>query len=357
MLDANCITTPSLVTQLSDRYSPKSTATHREQTASTQAEFASTKAGVSGSKCPGKMAPMSLDAQQPQPPALKFVASVALRFDAPLPIGATADGFRFDFRVHGTVVGPQLNGKFPPCAAYLLIDPDGIGTINVRAPLLLNDGALAELEAVGRYDFGEDGYQRAVALDLPNSALGWCPRFLTGDPRYLWLNRVLCVGVGELRPRETRVDYDLFVMTPSRASPRTARQAAPRAAGSHPKKSLYERLGGRARIAEIMSASIDSLHNHEQLKRQNPKLATAGAPTPAVKETVTDYFCALVGGPAVYRGRTMRASHAQYGITEADWQVFIDDTVRILKEYGVSGADREELLRLMERDKGKIVTA
>jgi Protein of unknown function (DUF3237) len=147
-------------------------------------------------------------------PNLKFLAAVALRFDTPQSIGETPDGVRLDFRVHGTVEGPEFKGLFSPCAAYLLIDRDGVGTIHVRAPLLLNDGAALELEATGRYDFGQDGYRRAVANDLPDSALGWCPRFLTGHPRYLWLNRALCLGIGVLRPRETRVDYDLFVMTP-----------------------------------------------------------------------------------------------------------------------------------------------
>jgi hypothetical protein len=144
---------------------------------------------------------------------LRFLATVALRFDTPLSIGVTPDGVRLDFQVHGTVQGPALKGKFPPCAAYLLIDRDGVGLIQVRAPLLLDDGAVAQLEAMGRYDFGEDGYQRAIAQDLPNSALGWCPRFFTGHPRYLWLNRAQCLGVGELRPRETRVDYDLLLIS------------------------------------------------------------------------------------------------------------------------------------------------
>jgi hypothetical protein len=146
-------------------------------------------------------------------PELKFVASVSLRFDTPESVGETPEGVRFHFRVHGTVQGPELQGKFPPCAAYLSIDPDGIGTIHVRAPLQLNDGAMAELEATGRYDFGQDGYRRAVAKDLPNSALGWCPRIITEHPRYQWLNRALFLGVGELRPRETRVDYDMFMLT------------------------------------------------------------------------------------------------------------------------------------------------
>jgi hypothetical protein len=145
-------------------------------------------------------------------PELTFLAAVALRFDTPLSVGETPDGVRLDFRVHGTVEGPALKGRFAPCSAYLLIDPDGVGVINVRAPLQLDDGALAELEATGRYDFGDDGYRRAIEGDLPNSALGWCPRFLTGHPRYLWLNRAQCLGVGELRPKETRVDYDLFIL-------------------------------------------------------------------------------------------------------------------------------------------------
>jgi hypothetical protein len=161
-------------------------------------------------KTPGQQMAVQRELKSPQ---VTFVASVALRFDTPRSIGETPDGVRLDFQVHGTVKGPALKGKFPSCAAYLLIDPDGVGTINVRAPLLLDDGARAELEATGRYDFGQDGYRRAIANDLPNSALGWCPRFLTGHPRYAWLNRALFLGVGELRPRETRVDYDLFQLT------------------------------------------------------------------------------------------------------------------------------------------------
>lgn len=155
-------------------------------------------------------------AARPEPlvPGLQFLATVALRFDTPLSIGETADGVRLEFNVHGSVAGPALLGRIPPAAAYLLIDQDGVGTINVRAPFLLDDGAVLELDAIGRYDFGEEGYQRAVAGDLPDSALGWCPRFLTGHPRYLWLNRTQCLGLGLLRPRETRVDYDLFAVVP-----------------------------------------------------------------------------------------------------------------------------------------------
>ena len=165
----------------------------------------------------------------------KFVAAVALRFDTPLSVGETPDGVRLDLRVRGRIVGPALKGEFLPCAAYVLVDPGGVGTIQVRAPLRLDDGALAELEALGRADFGPDGYKRAIAGDLPNAPLGSCPRFLTGHPRYLWLNRSLFLGGGELRPRDTRIDYDLFLLSSPAArvvngsfrSPTSSRASSP----------------------------------------------------------------------------------------------------------------------------------
>lgn len=152
----------------------------------------------------------SSPAPQREAPRLEYLAAVALRFRDPVMVGTVPDGVRFDFQVHGTVSGPRLNGTFDPCAAYLRIDREGVGVIHVRAPLRLSDGAYAELEATGRYDFGEDGYQRAQRGDLPDSGLGWCPRFLTGDRRYDWLNRAQCLGVGLLRPKQQTVQYDLY---------------------------------------------------------------------------------------------------------------------------------------------------
>lgn len=161
-------------------------------------------------------------------PELELLASVSLRLAEVISVGEAPDGVRMQFMVHGTVDGPKLKGEFPAStAAYLRIDRDGVGTINVRAPLKLHDGAMLDLEAVGRYDFGDDGYRRAVAGDLPDSDLGWCPRLLTSDSRYLWLNRTQLLGVGKLRPREARVDYELFALSPSAECARRSNNDAP----------------------------------------------------------------------------------------------------------------------------------
>ena len=285
-------------------------------------------------------------------PELTFVANVALRLDAASSVGETPDGVRMQFAVRGSVDGPKLKGQFGAgTLAFLRIDRDGVGTIDVRAPLVMNDGALAELQAAGRYDFGEDGYSKAALgpQHLPDSDLGWCPRLVTLDARYLWLNRTQFLGVGRLVPRETRVDYDLFSVTA---------RAAPVGAGSGVAgQSLYLRLGSREGIYKLMSASIDSLHNHEQLNRQNPKLAAAKNTTnPAdLKQKVTDFICRLSGGPCAYKGRPMKAAHAHLDITEADWRIFIDDTVRVLTEFGVPTLDQQELLALMAPMKAEIL--
>jgi hemoglobin len=106
-----------------------------------------------------------------------------------------------------------------------------------------------------------------------------------------------------------------------------------------------------------MSASIDSLHNNDQLNRQNPKLAAANARTNVadLKEKVTEFICNLTGGRCVYTGRTMRESHAPLDLTESDWRVFVDDFVRVMTQSGIRKAEQDELLALMATTKSDIL--
>ncbi len=285
-------------------------------------------------------------------PGLTFVATIALRLDAAVSVGETPNGVLMQLSMHGTVDGPNLKGEFRPgTLASLRIDSDGVGTIEVRTPLLLSDGARAELEATGRYDFGDDGYYRAARgpEHLPESELVWCPRILTPDPRYLWLNRTQFLGVGRLIPREARVNYDLYAV-------------AWRSSGEYPenataKPSLYERLGRREGIRKLMSAAIDSLHGNEQLNRQNPKIAAVNARLnpEELKEKVTDFICKVSGGPCVYRGRTMPASHSHLDVSEADWKLFIDETVKVMNRERIGVSEQTDLLALLESFKPEIV--
>jgi hypothetical protein len=146
-------------------------------------------------------------------PELGFLAGVTIRIDTPVFVGDTPEGVRIDFfALDGTVVGPKLNGRvLPRSSDHLFVRPDGIGVLRIRAILALDDGAKLEVEEIGNVDFGADGYQRAIAGNLPSrSELVNCPRILTGHPKYLWLNRLQCLGVGRTNLDDRSFHYDIF---------------------------------------------------------------------------------------------------------------------------------------------------
>ena len=285
-------------------------------------------------------------------PDLKFAATVALSLESAQLIGKTPDGVRLELRVHGEVAGPLLNGSFPSLGAHMLVDETGVGTLEVRAPIVLSDGAVLEIEATVRYDFGPDGYQKAAANDLPDSVVAGGLRFLTGHPRYLWVNRALCLGVGALYSREKRIAYDLFVIASKPLSPDSST-----AYRSPDGASLYERLGGRDGLIHIAAAFFRGLETNTQLARQNPRIAVAnaGADPTERDDRFAEFLCQLVGGPCEYAGQPLERVHAPMALSGADWTLGGEELVRALNKNNVNRADQNELLTLIEPLKSRIV--
>ena len=90
--------------------------------------------------------------------------------------------------------------------------------------------------------------------------------------------------------------------------------------------SLYDRLGGVYSIAAVIDDFIDRvmddprLNANPQVKEAHHRVSRAG-----FKYLATEMVCWATGGPQKYSGRSMRESHAHLGITEEEWQVFLDD--------------------------------
>jgi len=89
-----------------------------------------------------------------------------------------------------TVEGDRLRGRSKGNAGadWLTIGPDGTGTLDVRATMETDDGALVFVYYQGRRDFSE-------GMDAP---LYTAPKFEAGDERYRWLNKIQAVGKGDL---------------------------------------------------------------------------------------------------------------------------------------------------------------
>lgn len=100
----------------------------------------------------------------------------------------------------GRLDGDRLRGELVGSAAadWLIIGPEGTGTVDVRAAIRTDDGAVIFVQYNGRLDTGRDGPLTAYVA----------PRFETGDERYAWLNRIQAVGKGIIE--EDRLDYEWY---------------------------------------------------------------------------------------------------------------------------------------------------
>ena len=122
-----------------------------------------------------------------------------------------ANGYIID----GDVTGPKVSGRLRPVGGdWLTVRTDGVVVLDVRATIETNDGALVYMTYGGIMDLGENGYQDFSQGRPPASgtAIRTSPRFHTSHPNYLWLNRLHCVGVGQLFLERSEVAYDVYAV-------------------------------------------------------------------------------------------------------------------------------------------------
>ena len=74
-----------------------------------------------------------------------------------------------------------------------------------------------------------------------------------------------------------------------------------------------------------------------------------------LKFHVTALVCAATGGPCTYTGRTMKESHAQLNINEAQWQAMVVDFRKTLDKFKVPSREQEELIVIVGSTKKDIV--
>ena len=146
---------------------------------------------------------------------------------------------------------------------------------------------------------------------------------------------------------------------PKPPAPQTARgQAAPAPPARGPMvaapNSLYKRLGGYDGIANI----VDRFPPH--LLAADPKIPpmfTGLADTSKMRnrQMIVDQICMLAGGPCLYIGRTMEASHQGLNIDADMWDKQMKAWGDTLDEAKVKDPERKEFLALIATLKDGIV--
>ncbi|HVO89748.1 MAG TPA: group 1 truncated hemoglobin [Casimicrobiaceae bacterium] len=129
--------------------------------------------------------------------------------------------------------------------------------------------------------------------------------------------------------------------------------AAPAAATSASMPTLYKRLGGYDAIAAVSDDFLGRLTAEQQFARFFGGHSTDSLKK--IRQLIVDQLCAATGGPCVYIGRDMKATHAGLGITEHDWDTMVRHFVATLDKFSVPAREKDELLNAVGALKKDIV--
>ena len=146
---------------------------------------------------------------------LEHVMSYSVQLHPPEVIGPVPGGLRANFYVaNGEVTGPKIYGKLHPVGGdWLTIRTDGVGILDVRGTIETREEALIYVTYTGVAELGADGYERFLRGDLPQTVpLRIVPRVQTAHPDFQWLNRLQCLGIGEINTEDLVVSYDVYAV-------------------------------------------------------------------------------------------------------------------------------------------------
>lgn len=147
-------------------------------------------------------------------PSLEWICTITVQLGEPTVVGDTPHGTRLILPLGGVVEGPALTGRLIPITAdWMLVRPDGVGELDVRATLQTQDDAL--LYVTNR------GYVTNVPQWLPRWSQGEeippeeyyfaaTPWFETSAAQYDWLQQTIVISAGTLIPGGLR--QELFAV-------------------------------------------------------------------------------------------------------------------------------------------------
>jgi hypothetical protein len=131
----------------------------------------------------------------------------------PQDLGETPHGRRRIIPIiGGTFSGDRLSGRVLAGGAdWQVIRRDGVAQLEARYTLETADGVLIYVTNKG-YRHGPreviDQLASGAQVDASLYYMRTTPRFETGDARYAWLNRIVCVASGARRARA--VELEIF---------------------------------------------------------------------------------------------------------------------------------------------------
>ena len=144
---------------------------------------------------------------------LRSLLKAEIALAPPQELGDTPQGRRRIIGITGgRFSGERLSGRVLPGGAdWQLVRADGVADLDARYTLETADGALIYVRNRGYRHGPAEVLARLSRGENVDPALYYMrttPSFETGDARYAWLNRIVCVATGARRP--AAVELEVF---------------------------------------------------------------------------------------------------------------------------------------------------
>jgi len=115
---------------------------------------------------------------------------------------------------------------------------------------------------------------------------------------------------------------------------------------------LYEKLGGREAVEAVVDRFYERVLADERLAS-----FFEDTDVDALREHQTEFVTYVTGGTDAYDGQSMRAAHADLGITEADFAAVADHLRATLEEFEVPAEHADAIMAEVAGLRDEIVTA
>ncbi len=148
--------------------------------------------------------PATLGARAESAVEARLLYEAHVELDAPLDVGPTPHGVRRIVAITGgSLEGPSVRGTILRGGAdWLLVRPDGVVELDIRAAGRLEDGTILYATERGYLRAPPDAMER-IAHGEPVEPGAYAFRVVvsyeTASPRYAWLNGTIGYGIGTLR--------------------------------------------------------------------------------------------------------------------------------------------------------------
>jgi hypothetical protein len=148
-------------------------------------------------------------------PSLEHVYSARVNLGAPVDLGASPRGYRLIVPIlGGKIDGPGVSGLVCPSGAdWILVRPDDVSELDVRAAVATDDGALIYVTIRGYITNQTELVERVArgeAVPIDDYYFGLTPSYETSDARYAWMMSTVFVGRGTFHG--DHVIYDAYAV-------------------------------------------------------------------------------------------------------------------------------------------------